>query len=673
MVNHASWPALLALLGVFFFAAGAFAEVGDPTLRTDHPVYPGEGAFQTIDDCVAFATRDAKTSQEKAIAMYLWILQHQYHEASPQEWLAGSQTPDAAKPNEALIPYDANAARFSYGYGLCGTVHAWNEPYWRALGFEPRRRAFPGHTNSEIRYDGGWHAFDTDMAGLLFRADGVVAGYDDVARDPGLVKHSRPPVPCYPFAWPADFEAMQNGWRQIAKQGAGKFYRMYSTGYAAQPGIVRLRSGETFTRRFDRDAYGGVEKRRFWHAKASEGGPFRNWTYVNSVQATHAEKLNRADALGNASYCNAEFVYTPDLNGDKWREGVVELSDDLAVGGSPKLCGNQGRPAFVTFEHFSPYVIAGDPVDDANPMAGKATDGLIVQGEAVGVVQVSVSADGGQSWRDVGAVEGAFRLDLTEYVKGRYQWQVRFAMQGSAGLNAISFATTCQMSQSIYPRLASDGSHVVYRNANRGVVALKPNFALSEQELAEVEVAEMRSPNLKYVGRTRAEEKAFVTTNNKPAHVVFRLQSPRKLLEINAAAKFALRVPAPESADFRLEVSTDEGKTWRPMSKADLPPDNEYSSGWMSGAADVAAANVTSALVRVQLYLGGHTTGLFQLEAYGTYETPDAQKVEVIYGWKEGDAAKTFRQEIPAGAESFEFTVPTGKQVVDDFVTIAVE
>jgi len=27
-------------------AAGALADVGDPTVRTDHPHYPGEGAFQ---------------------------------------------------------------------------------------------------------------------------------------------------------------------------------------------------------------------------------------------------------------------------------------------------------------------------------------------------------------------------------------------------------------------------------------------------------------------------------------------------------------------------------------------------------------------------------------------------------------------------------------------------
>ena len=31
------------------------------------------------------------------------------------------------------------------------------------------------------------------------------------------------------------------------------------------PGVVHLRAGETFTRWFDRDHWGGPSKRRFWH------------------------------------------------------------------------------------------------------------------------------------------------------------------------------------------------------------------------------------------------------------------------------------------------------------------------------------------------------------------------------------------------------------------------
>ena len=136
------------------------AEVGDPNIRTDHPDYPGEGAFQSVEDCVRFATGGKSAEQEKAIALYLWMLKHQYHLMSPQERCVPGRTPDTAKPGDyEMVVFDANRARFSYGYGLCGTVHAWNEPYWHALGMRARRRAFPGHVNSEVRYGGSWHAF----------------------------------------------------------------------------------------------------------------------------------------------------------------------------------------------------------------------------------------------------------------------------------------------------------------------------------------------------------------------------------------------------------------------------------------------------------------------------------------------------------------------------------
>lgn len=127
-----------AVFSVLIACPFVLAEIGGPTIQTDHLVYAGEGAFQDIESCVEFATRDATTPQETAIALYRWILQHQYHAASPQQWSVGNQIPDAVRPKDELIPYDANIARFSYGYGLCGTVSAWNEPYWRGLGFAAR-------------------------------------------------------------------------------------------------------------------------------------------------------------------------------------------------------------------------------------------------------------------------------------------------------------------------------------------------------------------------------------------------------------------------------------------------------------------------------------------------------------------------------------------------------
>ncbi|HSG71042.1 MAG TPA: hypothetical protein VLA12_11540, partial [Planctomycetaceae bacterium] len=162
------WVRVLAIALLLVSAGESFAEVGDVTLQTDHEQYPGEGVFQSPAQCVNWAARDATTDREKSLAIFRWLLTHQWHLMSPQEWCIPGRVPGGNPNDYEMVVYDANKGRFSYGYGLCGTVHAWNEVYWQAAGFPARRRAFPGHTNSEIFYDGKWRMFDTDMAGIVF-------------------------------------------------------------------------------------------------------------------------------------------------------------------------------------------------------------------------------------------------------------------------------------------------------------------------------------------------------------------------------------------------------------------------------------------------------------------------------------------------------------------------
>lgn len=656
------------------------AEVGDPTLKTNHPVYPGEGEFQEVDDCVRFATRGQPTAQDKAIALYQWMLTHQYHLMSPQECIYPGEAVDTEKSQSERIVHDANRARFSYGYGLCGTVHAWNEPYWNALGMPARRRAFPGHTNSEIFYDGSWHAFDTDMAGLLFRKDGVVAGYEDIIADPSLITSVRPPLPHYPFAWPGDFEAMRSGWKEVAK--GGPWFKLYNGGFAAHPGIVHLRSGETWTRWFDRDHYGGPDQRRFWHN--AEGGPSRRWTFVNIGDTPHdGEKSN---ARGDASYCNGDFLYTPALNNDSFREGIIDASQNIqSQSESPRLHSNDRQPASVTFYHFSPYVICGKPIDGANPMTGKATDGFVIEATVVGNVDCRVSVDSGQTWTqlpienndDTNLIEPskprAVRIDLTERVKGNYGWQVAFDWTGQAGIDAVTFKTTTQVSQSIYPRLKPGGGEVTYRVASRGVVALSPNFSLPQSQCEKFEEISMRSPNLIYKGLSNGSIRAYETTNNQPAHLVLRLEQLAKpIRELRAAIQYGLRSPTPDGAKFSLEVSTDQGQSWSQFAESEIADDNEFSSGWLAGKTEVNPTPGNPILVRINLYAGGYTTGLLQAHLYGVYETDPPQSAELTFGWKENGTSKTWSKVVNNTIDNQTFQIATGEKIVDDFVRIAV-
>ncbi|HEY8505717.1 MAG TPA: hypothetical protein VIL46_14125, partial [Gemmataceae bacterium] len=213
---------------------------------------------------------------------------------------------------------------------------------------------------------------------------------------------------------------------------------------------------------------------------------------------------------------------------------------------------------------------------------------------------------------------------------------------------------------------------VTYRAASRGVVGVLPNLGLPEEQVRPFEEVSLRSKNLAYRGRGPKSRLAYETTDNKPASLVFRVEAPAPLREVRAAVRYAVRVPPPEKCDFRMEVSTDGGETWQEFARADIPADNEHSSGWLAGTADVTAAKANRALVRVHLYAGGHRTGLIDAQLYGVYQTGEPQPVTLTYAWKEGTERKTHTEQIPAGVREKAFRIATGDKVEDVSVQMEV-
>lgn len=88
----------------------AQTQVGNPTLRTDQPLYPGMGAFGTVDDCVEFATVDNPADNEH-----------------PSGWLTGSSDLSQADVTTALVRVHLDAGGYKTGlidarlYGLYAT------------------------------------------------------------------------------------------------------------------------------------------------------------------------------------------------------------------------------------------------------------------------------------------------------------------------------------------------------------------------------------------------------------------------------------------------------------------------------------------------------------------------------------------------------------------------
>ena len=169
---------------------------------------------------------------------------------------------------------------------------------------------------------------------------------------------------------------------------------------------------------------------------------------------------------------------------------------------NPSLVAKTGRPFLDVVEEIVAEVPGPVSLEVvATDRAGIVREGreLVKIGENV-VVKVPLIKDGLKAVRD-----------LTEQVKGRYVWQLRFRFEGAAGLDELEFTTVTQVAQPMYPRLKPGGSTVVYRSAHRGVVEATPNLGLPETQLAQVEQRALRSANVAYHGRSGTSRLAYAT------------------------------------------------------------------------------------------------------------------------------------------------------------------
>lgn len=128
----------------------------------------------SLKSIVETVTRDCKTNDEKAIAVYNFMRLTHYHRAYPSE------------PGGIPVLKEINC----YGWSLCGGLHAEQSALWRAMGWDWRFVGWPGHTTVEAYYDGRWHYLDVFLKFYAWMPDPrdpsrrTIAGQDDLAADP---------------------------------------------------------------------------------------------------------------------------------------------------------------------------------------------------------------------------------------------------------------------------------------------------------------------------------------------------------------------------------------------------------------------------------------------------------------------------------------------------------
>jgi hypothetical protein len=386
------------------------ADIGDPQIRTDHPWYPGELACSSFDRLFATQSEQYKratgatpvTEQDKALASWFWRNTHFAHgeEGAEDLWGTGFTKGD-------LRTREYWTGLFADGFGLCGTTHSqWSAEMEYLLGHaRGRDLGVAGHNSFEVfltgnaHGNGKWVLLDHDISTVVFDAEGKnLLSIPEIRKDLARLTDRK-------------FKPeKQNGWLVCGLDaGDGGVYKEYNTaeylaGYAGPPPMVHLRKGEKF-RRYLQPGLEDGKTFVFWGRNYNTRGipgPERSQAWVNQPEKMYGSRDGTGYKPGQARYGNAVYVYQPDFSTDSYREGVIDENDQQ-----------------VTFEFYSPYIIAATP-PNAKPWGiydQGCRNGLVLEGKAN--FAVSLSVDQGHTWSDCGGFSN--RIDLTDLAKGHRQ------------------------------------------------------------------------------------------------------------------------------------------------------------------------------------------------------------------------------------------------------------
>ena len=174
------WAAIAAVLGATMAMAaadpaGERTAAKAPGLVSQIKVLPDKAPdCSSLKSIVESITRDCKTNDEKAIAIYNFMQLSHYHFAYPGE------------PGGLPVLKEINC----YGWSLCGGLHSEQSALWRQLGWGWRFVGWNGHTTVEAHYDGKWHYLDVFLKFYAWKPDPDAPGGRTIAGEDDLTSNS---------------------------------------------------------------------------------------------------------------------------------------------------------------------------------------------------------------------------------------------------------------------------------------------------------------------------------------------------------------------------------------------------------------------------------------------------------------------------------------------------
>ena len=389
----------------------------------------------SLASIVESVTRGCKTNDERAVAVYNFMLLACYHRAYPSE------------------PGGVGALKVinTYGWSLCGGLHTVESALWRQLGWKWRYVGWPGHTTAEAQYDGRWHYLDTFLKYYTWMPDAAapggrtIAGEDDIKANPALVtdglvfdkarkvyyhKGNVFEVVGGKANWTAPAFLVCGDEPDGIVQGTSRKNNAGSpTGWAgikfddpAYSADVNLGPGYALTL-----LWNPIEGAHWFNGRKDVpthtcgDKDYRNSPEIGPIMEPYAAQ-NRA-----RSFSSGTLVFAPDFSGDACL-GSLAARENVKVDAGRLVPADGGKPASVTVLMQSPYVMSR------------------ASGAAEGAEKAEISTDGGRTFAAIDL------KDFSDAVGGKYHALVRLTF--SQALKSLRLETIIQHNRGALPYLS---------------------------------------------------------------------------------------------------------------------------------------------------------------------------------------------------------------------------
>jgi len=431
-----------------------------------------------------------------------------------------------------------------YGYTMCSTIAGVNCSIWDAMGYRVKFWDITLHTVPEVEYDGRWHIYDNSMSAIYTLCDGkTIAGVEDIGREGACEAsggrkeaghiaryHCLNATSSNGFLTGADCARdLEQEYRCFNPNGLKYRYYYYNWDRGHRY-ILNIRENEVYT--------------RYYKSLGTSA------EYYVPNNGDDPEKPNTRYRIRG----NGVRSFQPSLTEDSLLGAAHTISNCKVLAPAGVVPGKAGEIGEIIFK-----------VEGANVITNMMIKAVVQRKTSSDVTSISISTTNGLTWNEVWKNEGVgdipVNLALGKEVNGAYEVLVKVSLMGrdnpaDACLEHIEFETKTMLNSSTQPRLLL-GKNTVYvgRGDQTESIVIWPDLQGESYKPYIVEEKNIHSEpkHIGYQGVMHAVKA------NEDAYVVFKVEVPADIAQINYGGRFYNRAP---KSHIDLLHSFDDGKTW---------------------------------------------------------------------------------------------------------------